>query len=190
VDDGIKIYVDGRVILDDWHTIAPVTYRADVRDLSPGLHLVTVEYFESGGYARIKVWGEDTQLEDEQWQAAYYPNSDLQAPAAFSRQDDEIDFDWGHGAPVSGLDPDRFSVRWQRSVYFEKSGDYKFLAKIADEDRVKIYLDGWPVIDKYREESGTVEGIFARLAPGFHTVIVEYFEEGDRSRIKVWWERQ
>lgn len=189
VDDGIKIYVDGRLILDDWHTFAPVTYQADVRDLTPGLHTVTVEYFESGAYARIKVWGEATQLEDEQWQAEYYPNADLQGPAAFVRQDEEIDFDWGHGAPVFGLDPDRFSVRWQRSVYLEESGSYKFLAKLADEDRVKIFLDDWLVVDEYKEDSGTVEGIFARLEPGFHTIRVEYVEDGDRSRIKVWWER-
>ncbi len=190
VDDGIKIYVDGRVVLDDWHNFAPVTYQADMRGLSPGLHTVTVEYFESGGYARIKVWGESTRLEDQQWQAEYYPNSDLQPPAALTRQDDEIDFDWGHGAPASGLNADKFSVRWQRTIYFHESGDYKFLAKLADDDRVKIYLDGWLVVDKYKERSGTAEGIFARLAPGFHTVIVEYVEEGDRARIKVWWERQ
>jgi hypothetical protein len=189
VDDGIKIYVDSQLILDDWHTFAPVTYRADIRRLSPGLHTVTVEYFESGGYARIKVWGERTRLEDTAWQAEYYPNRELKEPALLVRQDEVLDFDWEKGSPAPGLDGNHFSVRWRRTVYFDQGGDYKFLAKLADEDRVKIFLDDWLVVDKFKEESGTVEGIFANVSPGFHIVTVEYIEEGDRARIKVWWDR-
>jgi hypothetical protein len=101
-----------------------------------------------------------------------------------------LDFDWGKGSPAPGLDGDQFFVRWRRTVFFDEGGDYKFFAKVAGEDRVKIFLDDWVVVDKYKEESGTVEGFFAQLSPGFHIVTVEYQEEEDRARIKVWWDRQ
>jgi LysM repeat protein len=54
VDDGVKLYVDDALIIDQWHLTSPVTYTAD-RDLSAGTHAVKVEFFENNGNAVLKV---------------------------------------------------------------------------------------------------------------------------------------
>ena len=188
-DDGVRIYVDGRLIVDNWNLAAPITYQGVAHDLSPGLHPVTVEYFESGGYARIKVWGERGPLEDSNWTGQYYNNPDWQEPPVLTRQDDDIDFDWGDNPPVSGLGHSDFSIRWRRTVFFAEEGGYRFWADVDRSDRVKIYLDGWLLVDKYKEEEGTVEGFFSRLQPGFHTMTVEYVDDSGPAKIKFHWER-
>jgi hypothetical protein len=49
-DDGIRVLVDGVVVVDGWFYQPPTTYSADV-PLTEGLHTVVVEYFEWAGGA-------------------------------------------------------------------------------------------------------------------------------------------
>jgi glucose/arabinose dehydrogenase/PKD repeat protein len=49
-DDGIRVLVDGALVVNGWFYQAPTTYTADV-PLSEGQHTVVVEYFEFGGGA-------------------------------------------------------------------------------------------------------------------------------------------
>jgi hypothetical protein len=49
-DDGIRVWVDGTLLLDAWKNQPPTTYTA-TRTLSPGNHEVKVEYFEGTGWA-------------------------------------------------------------------------------------------------------------------------------------------
>lgn len=49
-DDGIRVWIDGNLIIDAWVDQGPTTYQATL-DLSEGEHLVQVEYYENGGGA-------------------------------------------------------------------------------------------------------------------------------------------
>src|SRR5262249_41141772 len=44
-DDGVRLYVDGQLKIDQWTAHAPTTYTADVF-LSAGNHEIKLEYFE------------------------------------------------------------------------------------------------------------------------------------------------
>ena len=187
-DDGVKVYVAGWPVIDEWNTNKPVIHEGKFAGVGSGLHEVVVEYFESGGHARIRVWGEKSEFVEEAWRAEYYNNSELQDPAVFVRRDATIDFDWGEGAPDYRLAGNHFSVRWQQTRYL-LAGDYRFIAQVADRDRVKIYLDDWLLVDEYKEENGTVAGYFSQVGAGNHTIKVEYFEEVGRAAIKFRWEQ-
>jgi LysM repeat protein len=50
VDDGVRIYVDGQLILDFWR-IGPATTVSCDHYLSPGPHTIKVEYFQAEGVA-------------------------------------------------------------------------------------------------------------------------------------------
>ena len=63
-DDGIRLYLDGALLIDAWKDQPPTTYTA-ARTLAQGLHEVKVEYYERGGGAVAKV----------SWQAANSPPS-------------------------------------------------------------------------------------------------------------------
>lgn len=52
-DDGVRVYLDNRVILDDWTYHAPKTETVSVR--LGGRHKLRVEHFELNGYSALKV---------------------------------------------------------------------------------------------------------------------------------------
>jgi hypothetical protein len=188
VDDGVRLYVDGIQVIGDWVDNGKADYFGYFTGLKAGTHTIVVEYFESGGFASIKVWSQKASLLEDRWRAEYFSNPDWRDPATLVREEAEIDFDWGRDAPVSGLPEDDFSVRWKRRTFLE-AGNYRFYAEIADRDRVKIYLDDFLLADD-NEDNGIVEGYFGQVGAGFHTLTVEYRDEGGEAEIKFWWQRE
>ncbi len=67
-NDGYRLYLDGKLVIDDWTKRSYGTRTADVA-LAPGsTHTVRLDYYESTGGARVKlVW--DAGVADD-WQAA------------------------------------------------------------------------------------------------------------------------
>jgi hypothetical protein len=54
-DDGIRVYIDGELLLDEWHDNRGfVTYTAD--RVMAGEHNLVVEYYEHLGDAQVKFW--------------------------------------------------------------------------------------------------------------------------------------
>ncbi|HLE48893.1 MAG TPA: PA14 domain-containing protein [Patescibacteria group bacterium] len=52
-DDGVRLYIDGNKIIDSWKGQHYATFKA-IRRITPGTHLVVLEYFESIQSAAIK----------------------------------------------------------------------------------------------------------------------------------------
>jgi len=53
-DDGVRVYVDGALVIDDW-SVHPATEKSGEIALSAGSHTVQVRYFEDTGVASIYV---------------------------------------------------------------------------------------------------------------------------------------
>jgi hypothetical protein len=56
-DDGVRLWVDGELLVDEWHDGAG-EYSAPLKYLGTGYHHVVVEYFENTGLAEIRFWWE------------------------------------------------------------------------------------------------------------------------------------
>ena len=56
-DDGIRLWVDGNLIINQWRDQGRTEYTAE-RDLSGGSHSLKVEYYEHGGDANVALWWE------------------------------------------------------------------------------------------------------------------------------------
>ncbi len=52
-DDGCRVWVDDRKVIDQWHYEGPTTYTADLK--LTGHHKIHVEHFEIDGYSALKV---------------------------------------------------------------------------------------------------------------------------------------
>lgn len=187
-DDGLRLYVDGWLVIDSWQESLPVPLEGRFADIEPGPHTIVVEYFESGGHARVKVWAEKSLFVDSHWTGEYYPNRQWEDPTFMVRNDADINFDWEHNAPIYGLDHNDFSIRWRRTLFFDP-GNYTFFVDVADRDRVRLYLDGWQLTDTYRTEAGIITSHFADLEAGYHTLTVEYQETVGKAKVKLWWEK-
>lgn len=80
--------------------------------------------------------------------AEYFNNLDFSGKPAFTRTDQQIDFDWDAASPGPGLDASAFAVRWTGTITAPQPGDYTFSFKLThcypcrDEEKVSVYLDG------------------------------------------------
>lgn len=182
-DDGVRLYLDGTIILDEWHDGAAVDYSVD-HYVSEGQHEVLIEYYDATGDAEISVSWSFTGLYPE-WKGEYYSNRLLQGDPGLVRNDAEVNFAWGLASPAPEIGPDNFSVRWTRTLSLP-TGDYRFY--VRSDDGVRIWVDSRLIVDAWNEEMNyTLEGDIT-LAAGDHHVQVEYYEALGAAQIILWWE--
>ncbi|MGD1994385.1 MAG: PA14 domain-containing protein, partial [Anaerolineae bacterium] len=183
-DDGVRVWLDGERIIDQWHDATGVTYTAE-RTLSAGNHSLRVEYYENRGAAKIRFWWE--RLSDyPQWRGEYFSRIDLVGVPTLVRNDPAIDFIWGASAPATNIPADNFSVRWTRLVAFDE-GLYRFHAAI--DDGVRLWVDDQLVIDRWSDGARRALTADHRLSAGYHSLRVEYYERTGEASIQVWWEK-
>jgi hypothetical protein len=56
-DDGVRLWVDGELLVDEWHD-GRAAYGAPVTYLDTGYHDIVVEYYENSNEAEIRLWWE------------------------------------------------------------------------------------------------------------------------------------
>ena len=183
-DDGIRVYVDGNLVIDEWHDHPARTFIADV-SLAAGHHWVVVEYYENTGHAVAKVSWELAPDPSRPWRGQYFTNRWLSGQPALVRKDADIDFDWGSGSPGAEIPSNSFSVRWARSVLLEP-GTYRFTA--TSDDGIRLYVDGRPMIDQWWDHPVRTFTGQLRLTAGEHEIVVEYYENMGHALAQVSWE--
>ena len=186
-DDGIRVYVDGLALIDQWRDQSSTTYTA-VKTMTAGTHQVKIEYYERVGDALAQV-GWQLQSTGEiscpaQFRAQYFNNMTLAGTPAVDRCEARIDFDWATGSPDPSITPDHFSARWTGQFDFT-AGTYTFSA--TADDGIRLYVDGAVLIDQWRDQSPTTYTAATTLAAGSHTVRVEYYENTVGAVAKVSW---
>jgi len=183
-DDGVRIWVDGGLVVDGWedHSL-PKTYTGDV-SLADGQHTITVEYFEHEGDASAHVWW---QLQEPftDWHGEYFDNHDLVGGPALERNDAEINFDWGVEPPVDWMPDDNFSVRWTRTIDFSP-GYYRFA--LQADDGARLWLDQSIIIDKWQDMDYELHYVDGTYLAGPHIIKLEYYEHTGNARVHFWWE--
>jgi len=192
-DDGVRVFVGDRHIINDWSDHAARTSSATIT-LSAGTYPVAVDYYEHGGEARLRVWwerisdsgGSPTPAPQGSWYATYYNNRDLQGTPARTRSETAVDYNWGNGSPLSGVNADNWSARWTRQVYFP-AGTYRFTA-ISD-DGVRVFVGDRHIINDWSEHAAREASATVTLSEGTYPVAVDYFEAGGEARLHVSWQR-
>ena len=55
VDDGVRLWLDGMLLLDEWHGYTGDTYMAEI-EVPGGIHRIRIEYYEDVVLAHIHFW--------------------------------------------------------------------------------------------------------------------------------------
>lgn len=72
-DDGVRLRVDGALVIDDWTDHPPTPHSATV-PLNAGRHRVEVEYFENGGSSSVQVgWEGKTNMTGQAFPTPWVP---------------------------------------------------------------------------------------------------------------------
>ncbi|MBP2114946.1 PA14 domain-containing protein [Paenibacillus silagei] len=200
-DDGVRLWVDGRLILDKWVpqaselTSLPITLRAGQN------YNIRLEYFENGGGATaILQWSSASQVKQVVPQTQltppvkssqvglkgeYYDNINLTG-LKLTRTDANVNFNWGLGSPGASIGPDTFSVRWTGSIQPKYSEAYTF--QVIADDGVRLWVDGRLILDKWITQAGELTSQPITLTTRHnYDIRLEYFENsGGASAILQW----
>ena len=185
VDDGIRVYINGTLVINDWRDGGRRQVTAE-RRMTAGSHTIRVEYYERGGVAVARFGWEDVSPATASWKGEYWANRTLSGNPALVRADPVLAFDWGQKSPGSAIPNDNFSARWTRRAYFE-GGTYRF--NVLVDDGMRLWVDNKLILDAWADhDSGRLSVDYA-LTQGTHTIKVEYYERIGNARIWVWWEK-
>ncbi len=119
------------------------------------------------------------------WQGQYFNNLKLEGDPVLTREDAEVDFDWGLGSPAPEINADGFSARWRRTANLPP-GLYRFT--ITSEDGVRLWVDGRMAISVWYDHTELTLRREVRLPGGPVELQLDYYNSGSIALIKVSWE--
>ncbi len=182
-DDGIRIWIDNDLIIDQWNDHSPRTFTAD-KNLASGHHLVVVEFYENGGGAVARVsFAQTTNIYN--WRGEYYNNPTFSGSPALVRDDTQINFNWGDGSPAPGtINADKFSVRWTRTIDLP-AGSYRFTLTVDDGSR--LWVNNHLLIDTWQDQAARTYTGDIYLPGGPVLLKVEYYENMGGAIIQLAW---
>ncbi|MEP7340825.1 MAG: PA14 domain-containing protein [Acidobacteriota bacterium] len=189
-DDGVRLIVDGKRLIDEWHDQPTTKFSVDV-ELTGGTHRVVLEYYENSGSALVGLsWSVapcTAVVAAEHWRGEYFNNPEMSGNPAMVQDDGDgrLNFDWGLKGPDSncGIGVDNFSARWTRNVPFAE-GIYRF--NVTADDGARIFIDGQLKFDRWQDQAIT-QTFDVPLTGGNHQIRVEYFEHWGSAALKLSW---
>lgn len=182
VDDGMRLYINGELVINEWRDASRREVTAE-RTLSGGNQFIQVEYYERSGDATMQLWWERSSYPD--WKGEYWNNRQLSGTPTVTRNDRQIDFNWGAGSPDAAIPADNFSARWTRALPFE-AGAYRF--RVFADDGVRLWLDNQLIMDSWQGGTGEVAAE-RMITAGTHSLRLEYYEATGQATIRLWWEK-
>jgi uncharacterized protein YraI len=121
------------------------------------------------------------------WNVQFYNDIFLSSSPVVNRQDfaPSLAYNWGAGAPATGVNADNFSARFGTDAFFA-AGTYRF--SVQADDAVRVYVDFVPVIDTLEAaRPGVVLTADVTLTAGSHHVQVDYREYGGDASLFFGW---
>ena len=180
-DDGVRLYIDGKRVIDQWQGPANTEF-SHVAELGEGKHTIKMEYVERGGGATAALsWDSALDQPSDAYRAQYWNappgvQRDPRARRPSSRATRTRSTTTGARARrAQASRTNRFVARWTRTMSFAP-GDYEFA--VTADDGVRLYVDGVRVIDKWIDQAPTTYRTTLPLDGGPHTIVMEYYENG------------
>ncbi len=194
-DDGVRVWVDGALLIDAWYDHGPTTFTA-TRYLTSGAHNVRVEYYDRnlGALISVQIGGGGAAVAPAPgmvytgsttmgvWHGQYYNNIWLTGTPVLKKDTDTINYNWGEGRPFTGV-PRDFSARWDSVQNAPYSGNY--LISAASDDGVRVYVDGALVIDAWYDHLPLNFTAVRYLTAGSHNVRVDFYDSNLGAFINV-----
>ena len=185
-DDGVKLLIDGKPVIDGWKDQPPTQYQATVT-LAAGSHLIEIDYYQGYGGAVLQASWQPVRSCDlpvGQFCVAYYSNATLSGNPQLIVHETTINHPWGYGSPDPGIPNYNFSGHWQGQFNFN-NGAYTFNA--TSDDGVLVSIDGQPLINAFYPQAATTYQASLWLS-GLHTVTVDYFQAYGAATLQVNWQ--
>lgn len=182
-DDGVRLWVNNNLIIDQWRTQAATTFNAEI-DLPTGEIPIKVEYYENTERAQIALnWtkiSSPTTPPTGAYRAEYFNNMTLSGSPVLVRDEAAVNYNWGHGSPAAQVQVDQFSARWTTNLNFAP-GRYRFSA--SSDDGVRVWVNNQMIIDAWFDRP--VKTFTGELdVSGTVPVRIEYYENTNLAEMR------
>lgn len=108
------------------------------------------------------------------------------APVTVQRTDANLNFNWGTGSPVAGINADNFSITWSGEIQPRYSGIYTFHA--TTDDGVRVHVNGELVVNSWVAKGPTEHiGEIELEANKKYSIVIDYYEAGGGAVMKFEW---
>jgi hypothetical protein len=184
-DDGIRVWIDNALVINQWDEHPPQTFTADW-GLLTGHHLVVVEFYENDGGAVARLsWNLIRTPIPYDWRGEYFDNMTLSGAPALVRNDAQIDFNWGSRSPATGvINADKFSAHWTRQLDLPASS-YRFTLTV--DDGARLWVNNHLLIDTWRVQSPRTYTADIYLPGGQVPIELEYYENDGGAVVQLAW---
>lgn len=194
MDDAMRVWIDGNLIIDSWADSQEHTMSRDL-PMSQGDHSIRVDYYEAGGVAIAKFnWQQIGGSSGgsgggtggggayyPNWKGEYFNNTSLAGAPVLVRDDRYLQFNWGFGSPQPGVvNEDFFSVRWTRTLT-ANPGQYRLW--VTSDDGSRVYINNQLLIDNWGVQAPTTKAADYYHPGGSVQIRVEYFENQEGASI-------
>jgi hypothetical protein len=210
-DDGIRLWVNNALLIDDWHYQGPTTMTGTIA-LTAGQPVpIKVEYFQGGGgdTAVLSWQSPSTPLAVIPPSALIASSPDAGAPSGpppgsgdglfgtyypalnfggtpVTEVDPIIDFNWNGAPPVSGFPGSNFSVKWTGYVLAQYTETYTF-GTTAD-DGINLFVNGVQLVSDWVDQAPTaMSGTISLVAGQKYAIEIDYFQAGGGDVAELTW---
>ncbi len=117
--------------------------------------------------------------------AAYYDGANFDRFVA-EKYVENIDEHWNRTPPVAGIDPHSCSIRWTGKLKPEKSGNYKFSARV--DDGIRVWIGDRLIIDQWElNDVGVFQSSLDLVANQEYKIRIEYFNALIEGEVRLLW---
>jgi len=187
-NDGVRLSIDGQLVLDDWNTKSSAARHTATLELETGDHDIVLEYFERSGKASVSLSWDYLGETQAEFEGTYWNNHQLRGKPSAKEPAKILDFDWGKESPVKGIDPTYWSARWTGTIFVDEKATWRF---VTTTDRgVRLRVDGASVIDHWHGISKPMSYYHdVDLLPGDHKVMLEYYHTRGHALLSASWSK-
>ncbi|MEP5338306.1 MAG: ThuA domain-containing protein [Algibacter sp.] len=115
---------------------------------------------------------------------SYYNSSDFSGTST-EVKDPLVAFNWEDASPVSGINADAFSVRWEGYLQPDTTGDFKIYTNHTN-GSVKVVLNGTEIINKGTGGETTSASVSLN-AGAMYSISIEYIHTSGDAAISLGW---
>jgi hypothetical protein len=207
-DDGIRLWVNNTLIIDDWQNQGPTTETGTIALTAGQAVPIKVEYYQAccGDTAVLSWQSASTPMEvippsalvassgaapsgpppgnGDGLLGTYYPALNF-GGTPVTQVDPDIDFSWNGSPPVPGFPGTQFSVKWTGFVQAQYTETYTFTTN-AD-DGIRLFVNGTQLVDDWVDQGPTMEsGTIDLVAGQKYPIEVDYFQDtgGDIAQLQ------
>jgi hypothetical protein len=200
-DDGVRLWVNNVALVDKWMDQNATEYSATITLTANQKYDIRMEYYDRSGGATAKLaWSSPSTPKNIIPQSQLYSNqsggsgdgllgtyySGYFTGTSVQVVDKTVNYDWGTGAPISGIQADGFTVRWTGQVQAQYSEKYTFYT--TSDDGVRLWVNNTLIVDKWMDQGATEYFATIDLAAGQkYNIRMDYYDNTGGATAKLAW---